>query len=294
MQHFLTTEDLPLTLHAQITRSAIAYKTQSKEDAPLKGKTFVLLFQKPSTRTRIAFETAILQLGGNCIFMTEDSSQLSRGETIRDTARVLSSMVQGIIIRTHSHRMLEEFARHSNVPVINALSPQYHPCQLLADVMTFHELRGNLTNRKVVWCGDGNNVCRSYMQTAALYGFQLYLATPFSYLPPRELLDKYKEHLVITEDPASAMKDADLVCTDVWVSMGDGNAERKSRDLKKYQVTRELLNQAKDAVLFMHCLPAQEGKEISRGLLDDPRSAVWQQAENRLHSQKALLRLLCR
>ena len=293
MQHFRTTEDLPLSAHHRLTSLALKLKRSLNENGSspqaLKRKTLVLLFQKPSTRTRLAFETGIRQLGGNCIFMTEDSSQLVRGEQVRDTARVISSMVQAIVIRSKDHKTIEEFAFYSSVPIINALSSDFHPCQLLADIMTFYELRGSIKGKKVVWCGDGNNVCRSYIQSAKLYGFKLHLAIPAEYLPPKEFLNRYRDNLVIETEPEKAIKDADLVCTDVWVSMGDKNAVKKRRALKAYQVTQKLLDRAKDEVLFMHCLPAQEGKEVADGLLDDPRSAVWQQAENRLHSQKALL-----
>lgn len=296
MQHFLTTEDFPFSVHNHLISSALkmkkSLKKNSKTPQALRRKTLVLLFQKPSTRTRIAFETGIMQLGGHCIFMTEDSSQLTRGESIRDTARVISSMTQAIIIRAKEHGTIEEFALHSSVPVINALSSDFHPCQLLADMMTYYELRGSIQGKKVAWCGDGNNVCRSYIQSARVYGFTLHLAVPSDYLPPKEFLNQYRENLIIAPDPEAAIKGADLVCTDVWVSMGDKNAAKKSRSLRAYQVTQQLLDTAKDEVLFMHCLPAQEGKEVSRGLLDDSRSAVWQQAENRLHSQKALLQHL--
>lgn len=298
MQHFRTTEDLPSSIHNHLISLSLKLKKSlnrsGRSPQSLKRKTLVLLFQKPSTRTRIAFETGIVQLGGNCIFMTEDSSQLVRGEQVRDTARVISSMAQAIIIRARDHKTIEEFALYSSVPIINALSSDFHPCQLLADMMTFYELRGNIEGKKVAWCGDGNNVCRSYIQAAKLYGFRLHLAIPADYLPPRKFLNQYKDNLVITTEPEQAIKDADLVCTDVWVSMGDKNAAKKSRDLKSYQVSQKLLDRAKDEVLFMHCLPAQEGKEVAHGLLDDPRSAVWQQAENRLHSQKALLKYLLR
>lgn len=296
MQHFLNTEDLPFPVYKTLISSAIKLKEELKRrmQSPqtLRNKTFVLLFQKPSTRTRLSFQTGIMQMGGNCIFMTTESSQLSRGEPIRDTARILSSMVQGIIIRSKFHTTITEFARNSSVPVINALSSDYHPCQLLGDMMTFYELRGNIGKKKVVWYGDGNNVCRSYIQAAKVLGFHLTLAIPSSYLPSRSFLNSYSEYVTIIDDPYKAAKNADLVCTDVWISMGDQNPSRKTKELRNYQVTPKLLDLAKEEVLFMHCLPANEGTEISLGLLDDPRSAVWQQAENRLHSQKALLQIL--
>ena len=298
MKHFLSNEDLVVSVYKDIMFLAMkgkkALKTNNHSSQLLNDKTFVLLFQKPSTRTRISFETGIRQMGGHCIFMTEDSSQMSRGEPIKDTARVLSSMVQGIIIRSQTHQLLEEFARHAQVPIINALSSDYHPCQLLADIMTFIELRGDITKKRVVWCGDGNNVCRSYIQMARIFDFSLYLAVPPSCLPPPEFLNPYKEYISITDDPYNAVKDADLISTDVWVSMGEKDAKQKIQQLQNYQVSKQLLDRAKDEVLFMHCLPAQEGKEICQGILDDPRSAVWQQAENRLHSQKALLEILFR
>ena len=296
MQHFLGVEDFPISIYRRLISLASKLKVQlkSKAQSPrtLKNKTFVLIFQKPSTRTRISFQTGIMQMGGNCIFMTEASSQLSRGEPIQDTARILSSMVQGIIIRSHSHHTVKEFAEHATIPVINALSSDCHPCQLLADMLTFYELRGDITQKKVVWCGDGNNVCRSYIQAAKVFNFHLHLAIPSAYLPPDNFMKGYGEYVTITDDPYEAAQDADLICTDVWTSMGDKNVKQKTRDFRGYQVTKELLDLAKDEVLFMHCLPAKEGEEIASGLLDDPRSAVWKQAENRLHGQKALLEYL--
>ena len=298
MKHFLSMEDLSPSVHKDILSLAAKRKEELKRNRQspqiLSNKTFVLLFQKPSTRTRISFETGIMQMGGGCIFMMEDASQMSRGEPIRDTARVLSSMVQGIIIRSQIHDLLEEFSRHADIPVINALSSHYHPCQLLADMMTFDELRGDIEGKKVAWFGDGNNVCRSYIQAAKVFGFRLHLAVPADYLPPQDFLRHYTDHLTFVDDPYEAAKDADLICTDVWVSMGDKSVDKKIEALRDYQVTEKFLDAAKEDTLFMHCLPAQEGKEISHGILDDPRSAVWRQAENRLHSQKALLEILYR
>lgn len=258
----------------------------------LAGKSIILLFEKPSTRTRISFEIGISQLGGTVIFISGQDSQMSRGEPIKDTATIMSSMADGIIIRNNSHQKMCEFAQYSNVPIVNALSSDFHPCQLLADIMTYQELHGPIQGKKVVWCGDGNNMCNTYIQAAALMDFQLVIATPEALLPNSEFIGKYSKYLNITQDMHSAMQGADLVCTDVWVSMGDKDADAKRQALRPYQVTSELLSLAATDVLFMHCLPAKEGEEIEMGLLDHPQSGVWVQGENRLHAQKALLELL--
>ncbi len=217
---------------------------------------------------------------------------MTRGESIRDTARIISSMADGMMIRNNSHTNMQEFADNSQVPIINGLSSDFHPCQLLADLTTYYELRGSIAGKKVVWCGDGNNMCNSYIEAASIMGFNLVVAAPEEYLPPAELLEKYSSSVTVTQDIESAISDAALVSTDVWVSMGDKDADSKREILKPFQVTSELLDKAADDVLFMHCLPAKEGEEIEVGLLDDKRSAVWTQAENRLHAQKALLELL--
>ncbi len=231
-------------------------------------------------------------MGGKVVFVSGQESQRTRGEPIRDTARIISSMADGLIIRNNSHKDMQEFADNSQVPVINGLSSDFHPCQLLADLATYSELRGPIAGKKVVWCGDGNNMCNSYIKAASIMGFDLVVAAPPEYQPQEKFLREYRDAVTITDDIESAVRDASLVCTDVWVSMGDKDPEIKRKVLSPFQVTSKLLDQAKDDVLFMHCLPAKEGEEIEVGLLDDRRSAVWTEAENRLHAQKALLELL--
>ena len=296
IRHFIHSSDLPAQIHHQLIRDAIALKQQLVQQGSspqvLKHKIFTLFFEKPSTRTRVAFETGIKQMGGDCLFVNARDSQSARMEPPAHTARVLASMTQGLILRVGNHATLVEMAAHSAVPVINALSPEAHPCQLLADMMTLYEKRGDLAGKKVVWCGDGNNVCRSYIEAAKIFDLQLHLCGPKQFFPPAAFRPDYASHVHVTDDLEDALHDADLVSTDVWVSMADENAEDKRQAFTAYQLTPKLLDLAKEDVLFMHCLPAKEGEEISAGLLDDPRSAVWIQAENRLHSQKALLATL--
>lgn len=291
--HFLTLSDLSADTCRKLIRRALELKAQLKEKdstpKALDGKSLVMLFEKPSTRTRLSFEIGIAQLGGKVVFVSGQESQRTRGEPIKDTARVISSMADGLIIRNNSHKDMQEFADNSQVPVINGLSSDFHPCQLLADLTTYQELRGPITGKKVVWCGDGNNMCNSYIKAAAIMGFNLVIVAPPQYQPQEKFLKGYESSVSITEDIEGAMSDASLVCTDVWVSMGDEDPETKREILKPYQVTSKLLDKAAGDVLFMHCLPAKEGEEIEVGLLDDQRSAVWTQAENRLHAQKALL-----
>lgn len=283
------------TCHKLIER-AVELKRQLKENQnspqSLAGKSLVMLFEKPSTRTRLSFEIGIAQMGGNVVFINGQDSQMTRGEPIKDTARIISSMADGMIIRNNSHSDMQEFAKNSQVPIINGLSSDFHPCQLLADLATYYELRGPIAGKKVVWCGDGNNMCNSYIKAASIMGFHLVVASPVEYLPQTELLETYADCVTVTQDMESALSNAALVATDVWVSMGDKDANVKRETLKPFQITSELLDKAADDVLFMHCLPAKEGEEVATGLLDDKRSAVWTQAENRLHAQKALLELL--
>ena len=296
MPHFITLADLPADSYTKLILRAIELKQLLKEEKTspqtLKQKSFIMLFEKPSTRTRISFEIGISQMGGNAIFISGKDSQMSRGEPIRDTARIISSMADGIIIRANSHKDIIEFAANSTVPVINALSSDFHPCQILADLATYYELRGDIKDKKVVWCGDGNNMCKSYIQMASIIGFQLHLAVPEEFLPESSFIEAHKDWVTISPNIKEAMEDASLVCTDVWVSMGDENADTKRKILQDFQVTPQMLDMARSDVLFMHCLPAKEGEEVSQGLLDDARSAVWLQGENRLHSQKALLEFL--
>ncbi|WP_415755853.1 ornithine carbamoyltransferase [Pseudomonas leptonychotis] len=260
---------------------------------PLKNRVLGMIFEKASTRTRLSFEAGMIQLGGQAIFLSPRDTQLGRGEPIGDAAIVMSRMLDAVMIRTFAHSTLTEFAANSRVPVINGLSDDLHPCQLLADMQTFQELRGSIKGKTVVWVGDGNNMCNSYIEAAIQFDFQLSVACPEGYEPSAELLALAGERVQIVRDPREAVVGAHLVSTDVWASMGqEEEAAERMRQFKPYQVTRALLDAAAEDVLFLHCLPAHRGEEISEDLLDDPRAAAWDQAENRLHAQKALLEFL--
>lgn len=260
---------------------------------PLKNRVLGMIFEKASTRTRISFEAGMIQLGGQAIFLSPRDTQLGRGEPIADAARVMSRMVDAVMIRTFAHSNLIEFSENSRVPVINGLSDDLHPCQLLADMQTFHEHRGSIAGKTVAWIGDGNNMCNSYIEAAIRFDFQLHVACPEGYEPNAALMQQAGERVKIFRDPREAVAGAHLVSTDVWASMGqEDEAAARLRLFQPYQVTRALLDGAAADVLFMHCLPAHRGEEISEDLLDDARSVAWDQAENRLHAQKALLELL--
>jgi ornithine carbamoyltransferase len=242
----------------------------------------------------VSFEVAMTQLGGSSLFLSPADTQLGRGESIEDSAKVLSRMVDVITIRTYQHAKLEQFARHSSVPVINSLTDDFHPCQLLADIQTFFEHRGDIAGHKVAWVGDGHNMCQSYINASKQFDFELVIACPQGYEPDQYLLDRTSDRVSIVRNPADAVKGASLVATDVWASMGH-EEERKLRleRFMDYQVTRELMSFAKSDALFMHCLPAHRGEEVAADVLDAPDSVVWDEAENRLHAQKALLEFLC-
>lgn len=296
IRHFLSLFDCSQAELNQIIQRAIELKQQRQQGIAhetLKGRMLGMIFEKSSTRTRISFETGIFQLGGNAIFLSPRDTQLGRGEPLADSARVMSSMLDLIMVRTYAHAGLEEFAGYSSVPVINALSDDSHPCQLLADVQTFVEQRGSIAGKTVAWIGDGNNMCNSYIEAAMQFDFQLRVSCPMGYEPSAQLLAQAGDRVQIIYDPAKAIMGAHLVSTDVWASMGqEEEAKERMEAFKGYQVTEQLLDQAADDVLFMHCLPAHRGEEISMTLLDDPRAVVWQQAENRLHAQKALMEFL--
>ena len=250
-------------------------------------------FEKASTRTRVAFEVAITQMGGSSLFLTTDDSQIGRGEPIADTARVLSRLVDCLAIRTFSHSTLEQFAEYSQVPVINALSDDFHPCQLLADMQTFIEHRGSIVGKRVAWVGDGNNMCQSYINAAKVFDFELHIATPTGFEPKTDLVAANSDRVTLTKDPKEAVANVDLVVTDVWTSMGqEGALAERVKDFADFEVTKELMAIANSDALFMHCLPAHRGEEVSTAVLDAPDSIVWEEAENRLHTQKALLEYL--
>ncbi len=252
-----------------------------------------MIFEKSSTRTRVSFEAGMSQLGGAALFLSPRDTQLGRGEPIEDTARVMSRMVDCVMIRTFEHEKVERFAEHSSVPVINGLTDRFHPCQLLADMQTWFEHRGDIAGKTVVWVGDGNNMCHSYINAARLLDFKLRIACPEGYDPEPELLAAAADRCEVFRDPMAAATDADLVVTDVWASMGQEEEEaRRRRDFADFQVTPTLMAQAHKQALFMHCLPAHRGDEVAAEVIDAPDSVVWDEAENRLHAQKALLEYL--
>ena len=296
VRHFLTLMDLDPTEARKLIDRAIELKAMRRRGEiyePLKNKMLAMVFEKSSTRTRVSFETGMVQFGGAAMFLSPRDTQLGRGEPLQDSARVLSRMVDGIIIRTFAHEKIETFARFSDVPVINALTDRFHPCQLLADVQTYQEHRGSIQGRQVAWIGDGNNMCHSYINAARLFGFQLRIAAPAGYQPEAGLVEAAGDRVRLYTDPMEAAHGADLVTTDVWASMGQ-EEEQQQRELAfaGYQVNTRLMARAKPDALFLHCLPAHRGEEVAADVIDGPRSVVWDQAENRLHAQKALLELL--
>ena len=259
---------------------------------PLQGRTVAMIFQLNSTRTRVAFEAGMSQLGGHAIVLSPEDTQLGRGEPIEDTARVLSGMVDAVVIRSRDHDDVCKFAAAAEVPVINAMTARFHPCQLLADMQTYEELRGPIRGRTVAFVGDGYNMCNSYINAARQWGFQLKIACPAGYRPDPQLLAGSNE-VTLVETAREAATGADLVVTDVWSSMGHEEEAARRRELfAPFQVNEALLDHAASDALFMHCLPAHRGEEVNASVLDDPRSVVWQEAENRLHTQKALLEFL--
>ena len=296
VRHFLTLNDLSRDELRGLIQRAIELKAMQNKGQifePMKNKVLGMVFEKSSTRTRVSFEAGMAQFGGHAIFLSPSDTQLGRGEPIEDSARVLSSMVDIIMIRTYEHEKIERFTAHSKVPVINALTDQYHPCQLLADMQTYFEHRGDISGKKVAWIGDGNNMCHSYINAAKQYDFQLQIAAPDGYLPDANILTNAGTHATLVDSPMVAAKDADLVITDVWSSMGH-EAEQAAREkaFENYQVTPDLMKLAKKDALFMHCLPAHRGEEVTTEVIDGQQSVVWDEAENRLHSQKALMEFL--
>lgn len=296
VRHFLTLKDLTPAELNTLTSRAIEMKKAHKSglvQEPFKHKTLGMIFEKSSTRTRVSFEAGMTQLGGSSIFLSPRDTQLGRGEPVEDSARVLSRMVDIIMIRTFAHQTIEQFAQHSNVPIINALTDDFHPCQLLADIQTFTEHRGSIKGKTVAWIGDGNNMCNSYINAATSFDFQLNISSPAGYEPDNKLVQKNQSHVTLTPKPKDAVKNADLVVTDVWASMGQEDEQARRRTaFSTFQVNQGLMEHAADRALFMHCLPAHRGEEISKDMLDSKYSVVWDEAENRLHSQKALLEFL--
>jgi len=261
-------------------------------DAPGRDRTLAMIFEKNSTRTRFSFDASIRQLGGASIIATASDMQLGRGETIEDTARVLSRMVDAVMIRANHHGTLEQFAAHADVPVINGLSDQGHPCQVIADLQTIEEHRGLVAGKTLAWIGDGNNMCSSFLHVAAQLKFRLTIACPSVYAPNRDDVARAVEagaQIEITQDPKAAVRGADVVLADTWVSMGDFDHDERLAALAPYQVDEPLMALAKPDALFLHCLPAHRGEEMTEGVIDGPQSVVWDEAENRIHAQKAIL-----
>ena len=295
-RHFLTLLDLePAELDWVINRAIELKKMQHAGEIyePLKNQVLGMIFEKSSTRTRISFEAGMTQFGGSAIFLSSRDTQLGRGEPVADSARVMSRMVDAIMIRTFDHETVEQFAANSKVPVINALTDDFHPCQLLADMQTYVEHRGSIKGKTVTWVGDGNNMCHSYINAARQFDFKLNIACPEGFDPHQNLLDANADRVQIIRDPKEAVINSDLIVTDVWASMGQ-EEEQKERELKfaNYQVNKELMDLANSDALFMHCLPAHRGEEVSAEVMDDLDSVIWDEAENRLHAQKALLEFL--
>jgi ornithine carbamoyltransferase len=292
IKHFLDLDGHDGETLRSILDTGLAFKQGKGDPEPLKGKTLVLIFEKPSTRTRVSFEVGMQELGGRVIVLEGDSCQLGRGETVADTARVLSRYVDAIMIRTDDPEKLSELAHFATVPVINGLTDDSHPCQLMADVMTFEEHSGPIAGRTVVWCGDGNNVATSWIHAAVRFNFSLKLACPELLSPDARAVEWAKSEggdIILTTDAESAAKDADCIVTDTWVSMGDDEAESRHNLLAPYRVDERLMGLAKPDALFMHCLPAHRGEEVTAEIIDGPRSVVWDEAENRLHAQKGVL-----
>ena len=291
--HFIDFDQFSQNDLQGIIDRAILLKKEHKSgliNETLKNKTLAMIFDKSSTRTRVSFEAGMTQLGGQSLFLSEKDIQLGRGEPITDSAIVISSMVDAIMLRMSSHEDIVEFSKHSSKPVINALSDESHPCQILADLMTYQEHKGSIKGKKIAWIGDGCNVCQTYMQAAAIFDFDLSIATPVGYGPSDDFIEKYKTNISYFTNPNDACRGADIIVTDVWTSMGQ-ELEIKQREaaFKGFQVDQKLMGWAKDDAIFMHCLPAYRGKEVSAEVIDGEQSVVWSEAENRLHVQKSLL-----
>lgn len=296
LRHFLTLRDLSsLELQRILDRAHELKRMQHSNTVfqPFVGKVLGMIFEKSSTRTRISFEAGICQFGGSAIFLSPRDTQLGRGEPIEDSARVISSMLDIVMIRTFGHDIVERFASYSTVPVINGLTDDHHPCQLLADLQTYEEHRGSIKGRTVAWIGDGNNMCNSYIEAAHMMGFKLKIACPEGYEPKPEFLAEFADCVEVFNKAEDAAVNADLIVTDVWASMGQEEEQKlREKAFADFQVNEKLMDLAHPDCLFMHCLPAHRGEEISENMLDHKNSVVWSEAENRLHAQKALMEFL--
>jgi len=297
LKHFISLRDLSGAELRTLIHRAIELKNNRDPDfQPLKGQVLGMIFEKSSTRTRISFEAGMTHFGGSAIFLSPRDTQLGRGEPLGDSAKVISSMVDCIMLRTHRHDMVTTFAEYSSVPVINGLTDLLHPCQLLADMQTYFELRGDIQGKTVTWIGDGNNMCHSYINAASVLDFKLNIACPVDYQPLPDIVAAAGDRITLFRETKEATQNADLVTTDVWASMGQ-EEEQKKREVafKDYQVNLDVMKQAQQDALFMHCLPAHRGEEVTADVIDGSQSVIFQAAENRLHAQKALLEfLMCR
>ncbi|WP_372592261.1 ornithine carbamoyltransferase [Guyparkeria sp.] len=295
-RHFLSLFDLTIDEYrALFERAGQIQAARERGERPntLERRVLGMIFEKASTRTRLSFESGMAQLGGSAIFLSPRDTQLGRGEPIEDSARVMSRMVDAIMIRANDHGMVETFAANSRVPVINALTDLNHPCQLLADVYTYQRHRGSIAGKRVAWVGDGFNMCHSYINAARVFGFELTVAAPSGYEPATEVVEAAGDHVRLVESAEAAVEDADLVVTDVWASMGQEEERlRRLRDFQNYQINDEIMARANTDALFMHCLPAHRGEEVSASVIDGPKSVVWDEAEARMYTQQALVEFL--
>lgn len=295
MPHFLDIDQISsqdLRTIIDLAKSLKIQLKQGEQYSPLPGKQLAMIFEKPSTRTRASFEVGINQLGGRAIILNAENSQLGRGESISDTAKVLSRYVNIMMIRCFSHNTLLELAKHSDAPVINGLTDYSHPCQIMADIQTIEEHRGNIAGKKIAWIGDGNNMTNSWIHAAARFGFTLSIATPKEYKPEQSLIDWANNNggnVAWSDNPSDAAKDADAINTDTWVSMGSKDAEERMELLRNFQVNQQLMSFAKKNAIFLHCLPAHRGEEVADEVIDGAQSVIFDEAENRLHAQKAIM-----
>ena len=294
-RHFLELKDVAAEELRRIVELGASFKRGERVNGtmqPLDGRALAMIFEKPSTRTRVSFEIAMKQLGGSVVVLTPNEMQIGRGETIADTARVLSRYVDVIMMRTNENKKLAELATHAEVPVINGLTDHSHPCQLMADIMTIEEHRGDIAGKRIAWCGDGNNMARSWIEAAARFDFEMRLACPSELAPPQDAIDWATGEgakILSTTDPKEAVDGVDCVVTDTWVSMGDTEAEKRHNLLTPYKVDNRLMERASKDAIFMHCLPAHRDEEVTTEVMDGPQSVVWDEAENRLHAQKGIL-----
>ena len=291
MRHFIDLKDFDSDRLQAMLETAAQMKSGTDKSQPLAGKYVGMIFEKPSTRTRVSFEVGISQLGGTPVVLAASDLQLGRGESVADTARVLSRYLDAVMIRALRHETVTELTEYADIPVINGLTNLSHPCQIMADLQTILERLGSLTGKKICWLGDGNNVANSWIEAAALFGFELWLAGPEAYRPPAALLAWARAkgaNITLTEDPLAAATDASVIVTDVWVSMGDEQGSRE-RDMQPFKATAKLMETAQPDAIFLHCLPAIRGQEVEAEVIDGPQSAVFDEAENRLHAQKAIM-----